>query len=577
MVPLVDDNQASYGVRMMMDRLIDLMDEPAEGIHRKRKFDFASTRAPGQANSVWTRGRQAVATAIAQRMSSSDGGIAKLLRFLRMTSVLHLSRLRLASFAVFFLPMLGLIFLNAASEVAERRESVRQTVRGAAGLPSSFALDADKVWDLDLVRLDQIRSALATKLLRLGLHDDHLVRPPDFTLALKVNEAGQPFHALMPVPSTNGGRLARDFLVNIDCSAGRTCREAAPDAVRIIMPADPQRDGARVLNYAGALSGYLHGASSEDIKKYLDKFEKGRDGQWGKSIETAESPTKQILLPALLQRLLLAHAALRDEAAKLRNGEGKADSDGRNSFRRYGKSLDDALDEYAKQSASLALARKSRLPMNLGQELRVIGVGGNVLNAHLLATAVASAETFPDLQKEAFRRFGRFGTQLDADKVFDVEAYAGQYPELLCLYHHMRRVPDRRSTSGYAKACEASSPTADNPFEAERLLVDAKFWAGDRTRTSIALERYAPLIRDAAERAAKGEQDPKVLASLQPLRQLPDERPWWMLLIEPRSLMLIAGVVVLAAFMSWLVVLLWCQVLAAHRLVSPYTRDVQQI
>lgn len=572
-VPIAADGLPSYGVRSMMERLTDLIQESAWGFHRRDEDSYARVRAESE-ESTFGRVQLSVAAYLARSMKGYSKLGNRIMRILRMTPETSVTRVVIVGGVACLLPLLALIYWKAESTVNDRREAARQLIKGVKPLPPEFALDAAKIWSLDKGRLEEISRKFPATLPVLGLHDDHLVRAPDFASALKANEAGQTFHALWPDTSKLTGRRALALFLGMDCANARTCKLSASAGTLEIAPLDTRVDGARVSNYAGALSAYLRKADVKDIKYFLKLFEDGRRSSLGDRIETAEAPSKQILLPQLVSKLMLAHTEFRNSVYKSTGGDIRTNVDWRSTYQRYGKALDEALDEYQRQGKSLA-GKKNRLADNLWLELRAVGVDSNVLNAHILATSLASSENYEDLVKDVQRRFERYGKSLDADKVFDIDSFGTQYPELLCLYQHMRRVAGSTSQASYGKACEATSGSVDNPFGVERRLVDANFWAGDRSDTDIAYERYAPLVRDAAEKASKTEQDQKTRDSLSALRQLKDPAPAWRLLLEFPFLIALAVAAALAAFFSALAVWIWRWTMSAHRLVSPFTQDKQ--
>jgi hypothetical protein len=556
--PLTDDRLASFGVRSMMERLFDLMEEPADGIHRGARFEYAELRLWHSARSRLRTLREDAAGWVARHLPASGSTGDRLVRFFRLSSRRQELRARLGAMAVgVLLALWGVYRWHAVPAVEERRQDVRQTVRGIASLPPGFALDPEAVWNLDEARVDRIRRDFASRLNKFGLQDDHLVRAPNFGVAREVNEHGEDFYALLP----DSRDPAAQFFAGIDCAELRRCRLPTPQADQT-PTADP--GNGRVMNYAAALNEYLSDARSDAIDQYLLRFEKARNLTWGNNLTRAHSPTKQLLLPHLLVKLLQAHAALRDEVRT-------ANADVRGAFTEYGAALVAALGKYRADSAQLAQANPQRVPVDLNRELLVIGVDPEVLAAHLLATAVISTDSNAELGAEVARRLQPIGESAAAFE----EQYAKQYPELLCLYHHVLRLASKPPSPAYPKACQFSPTAEDNPFNLERLLVDAQFWASGRAESKIAFEQWVPAIRQAALEAAKSEREPEVLSSLQSLVNLPTQRAAWRLMLEPGSLRLAAIWSLLAIALAWVLVSFWRLVLAAHRLVAPYTPDVQ--
>lgn len=565
LTPIANDELASYGVRSMMERMLDLIEEPADGINRKRRSRLAPSLDPDTVQG-WPRRLQANAARwVSSRIPEAGSLGDRVLRYFKLTTKAHMRRAGLAAGVLSIaLATLAVYEFRASPAVDLRAKRATETIRGTGDLPVGFALDTAAVWDLSPKRLQEIRRDFVRILPTLDLRGDHLVRAPNFLLALRVNEENQPFHALLP-GNTPNMRGAQELLDAIECSEVRRCVTSRPT----ITPPARGTDGARVLNYVAALSAYLRGGTAQDVGRYLDNFEYGRS-QLAKrnELEAALSPTKQILLPVLLQDLMLAHARFRDEPDDTSNV--------RNTHRAYGEALSSALGNYVAQSAALHARRPGRSPNNLGQELKAIGVEPQMLAMHLVATALASTDSIDDLRNEVQKRLAPLGASQPGG-AYDLEKYAARYPELLCLYHQLQVVGTGTGATRYNRACQASQAVPDNPFGAERSLVDPGFWSADRSRTRFSLTPWIPLIRDAANKAIPDERDPAALRSLRALAEIPESKPAWLVMLEPRHLVEIAALALVLFTVAWVVLQFWLLVLSLHRLVTPWRRDRQQV
>lgn len=557
MVPRAMPSRPSFGVQDMFDRVFAMLREggrtaPDLSVQRRKAASFGNLDKPP------LRWRSGAA------MLSKPSRIAALCALLVALAVVP--------------PLV--LWLAAVSDAAGERERLRARVADSDGLPRGFALEIGAVWRLDENRLEGIRARMQTEPSLVSLAQDALVRAPNIDAAPEVNEHGVAFEALKPDPR------AAAILRTITCTGGARCSYNAGAAA-------PQGEPAsRSESYARALRTYWSRGTARTLQPELLEFLRRLNNTWRfvpsppetdltpflpylgaawPSSIKGEAPVKQILMPLLAVKLIDAHVELRERLQPLRLPKDQVAM--QDAVRRYGERLVAVLEGYRRAFDALPPAANRR-PSDIRAELRTAGVHLATLAVHLLEVALVKSESWASfrIESESLLKPVDLGL-LDFEKAVNVTEFAADYPDLLCLYRHLRRTAGESQPDPAGEACRRTRAAADAPFGRERRLTDPNHWLEPpQRRDAIEYDDYVGPIREAAARWLTRTVDQEERRQLRVLAELPDPLEWKHLLLTSYWGWLVAWALALTAGAGG-----FARLLRARHDVSlivvPYRRD----
>ncbi|MBB3221283.1 hypothetical protein [Pseudoduganella umbonata] len=372
----------------------------------------------------------------------------------------------------------GLFTYRSAEEVAKsERLNIDEQIRGQAGLPAGFALDAGELWKRPSDWRDVVRRQLRKDKDTFQVEEDFLVAAPP--------QQPNGLVALMPDPNSKNGReVTRIFGEITKCRSNPRCGQGRP-------PEFTSADTVtrRAFHYASALEQYYRAPQDGDyvsrIQAALNEFEAARINTFKNS-----QSLNEFVLPTVARQLIMAHAGFR------------VDFNEQDAMARYGNALEEAFN----------VGGKAR-PLN-EDALAKIGVDRNQLARHMLAATLVSKADDNAMILELKRRLSLLGLEAGHDALLKVSSSTKSFSDkaVACLVTlgmfdpSGQRTSESESSVDYRRCTVRDAGPANSTFGKQMWvrsrLVDADTWADPAKRTDISFSPYLDAIKHAIADAA---------------------------------------------------------------------------